>query len=64
MAAEGLRPWLRAKTLLGRQWGRDRMAAEGLWGFLNRGRLTPCVNGAATGWPRKGDGANPPGWQE
>ena len=35
-----------------RQWGRDRMAAEGV---LTRTATTTwlSVNGAATGWPRK-----------
>ena len=36
-----------------RQWGRDRMAAEGK--RAHGGPIgPPCVNGAATGWPRKG----------
>ena len=37
-----------------RQWGRDRMAAEG--GY-QRAWINTCtsVNGAATGWPRKVD---------
>ena len=36
----------------GRQWGRDRLAAEGVFGL---GALPPehRVNGAATVWPRK-----------
>ena len=35
-----------------RQWGRDRMAAEGCTGGRSPS-ATPRVNGAATGWPRK-----------
>ena len=35
-----------------RQWGRDRMAAEG-WQTAPAAGPTACVNGAATGWPRK-----------
>ena len=35
-----------------RQWGRDRMAAEGAW-YAGAPAAAASVNGAATGWPRK-----------
>ena len=53
MAAEGTELLRTIRHTPQRQWGRDRMAAEG--------RARPAaqrrdfgVNGAATGWPRKG----------
>ena len=52
MAAEG-NSWCRLWAIsLARQWGRDRMAAEGRRS-LGRARRIAGVNGAATGWPRK-----------
>ena len=77
MAAEGVQRTGGAVGRATRQWGRDRMAAEGRYDDAatrerraasmgprpdGRGRSTECstgsatgsVNGAATGWPRKG----------
>ena len=55
MAAEGGMLWTTRHIEGMRQWGRDRMAAEGcrplVVGFGAVG-----VNGAATGWPRKAVG--------
>ena len=53
MAAEGcIRPETRAHGAA-RQWGRDRMAAEGRPTWIRVRSCFQCVNGAATGWPRK-----------
>ena len=54
MAAEGLAHEAERVIRAERQWGRDRMAAEG--GRFSAGAPAhTCVNGAATGWPRKVD---------
>ena len=53
MAAEGVvsfNAWAAANE---RQWGRDRMAAEGRLS-TSKACAEGNVNGAATGWPRKG----------
>ena len=59
-ASMGPRPFGRGRTVIAecevaakmRQWGRDRLAAEGGSG-KTRTAPTRCVNGAATVWPRK-----------
>ena len=52
MAAEGVDAGNSYQTRKSRQWGRDRMAAEGRHRPPS-GCTGSCVNGAATGWPRK-----------
>ena len=48
-------PTARRAPLKTRQWGRGRMAAEGGMPAQPKGAGHGCVNGAAAGWPRKGD---------
>ena len=52
MAAEGALITILLGSVMWRQWGRDRMAAEGRGTELFELR-SHSVNGAATGWPRK-----------
>ena len=58
MAAEGPRKSKQASLDQLRQWGRDRMAAEGICALAGAAP-PPRVNGAATGWPRKGQEPRP-----
>ena len=52
MAAEGDKPWKVLVFARWRQWGRGRMAAEGINSMRTLARIC-SVNGAAAGWPRK-----------
>ena len=53
MAAEGMKTGRGGKKRMSRQWGRDRMAAEGPAVRKIVKERHDGVNGAATGWPRK-----------
>ena len=53
MAAEGLGWEGRSLDMSKRQWGRDRLAAEGRSARLLPSAPLSSVNGAATVWPRK-----------